>query len=890
MLQGISNVRLVLMPCDVPSCVALKWGALAAEMRYTYNPHVIIGPGCSPSVSTVSRMAVSWNLPHITYVGSDEELGNKKEFALLTRMSYTMNSFARFYIERTFEIEAPHIKSHPVLFNAKAADLRVEILRVISQAGFVSRVFIFAGNADHFRQMAILAKEKSSLTFGEYVLIFFFTYWGDPNAGNYNWERGDDLDQAARKAYEAVMVVRTRRSEDLQFAWFEAEVKRRAMTEYNYMWEKDHEVSSLESVKLFITTVSTMNIGLYDSFTLYALALNETMAAGENPRDGKRVVKRMWNRTLVGIGGPFYINPNGDRVIDFTLLDMDQETGQFKVVAQFEALSSSAVVAISLSSVIVVLAIVGIFIFRRIKAEADIQSNWWRVRSEDIHVTIQTSSVMSSNRRGTIVHVRKLMVKTVPIDRAILLEIKQMREITCPNLTHFFGICPETGKMCVLTEYCARGNLQDILQNDAMKLDWDFKLSLIQDIVEGMTYLHASSIGVHGQLTDSRCMIDGRFVLKITGFGLTYIFSPELLWMAPEHLRLYPASRQRSQAGDVYSFAVILYEMCTRAEPFTEESWYTSVSDTVEMIKNCGIKPCRPILNEHEHIPEVVQLANQCWEELPSDRPTFQNVRKFLKKIRMTRYSKNVLDVLLQRMEQYANNLEGMVEEKTQAFLEEKKRSEELLYKVLPRSVADQLRMGHSVYPEAFECVTIYFSDIVGFTTISADSTPFQVVDLLNDLYTCFDAIIDNYDVYKVETIGDAYMVVSGLPERNGNEHVRQIARMSLDIVHSVRQFVIRHKPEEPLRARIGLHSGPVCAGVVGRKMPRYCLFGDTVNTASRMESNGEALKIHISEATMGLLLPFATFTIEERGIIDVKGKERMRTYWLVDQLNTQGK
>ncbi|XP_052278723.1 atrial natriuretic peptide receptor 1-like [Dreissena polymorpha] len=370
------------------------------------------------------------------------------------------------------------------------------------------------------------------------------------------------------------------------------------------------------------------------------------------------------------------------------------------------------------------------------------------------------------------------------------------------------------------------------------------------------------------------------------------MMSFELLWMAPEHLRLYPASRQRSQAGDVYSFAVILYEMCTRAEPFTEESWYISISDTLDKIKNCGIKPCRPILNEHEHIPEVVKLAKQCWEELPSDRPTFQNVRKILKNIRMTRNngdSKNVLDVLLQRMEQYANNLESMVEEKTQAFLEEKKRSEELLYKVLPRSVADQLRMGHSVNPEAFECVTIYFSDIVGFTTISADSTPFQVVDLLNDLYTCFDAIIENYDVYKVETIGDAYMVVSGLPERNGNEHVRQIARMSLEIVHSVRQFVIRHKPEEPLRARIGLHSGPVCAGVVGRKMPRYCLFGDTVNTASRMESNGKAMKIHISEATMELLLPFATFTIEERGIIEVKGKGRVRTFWLQNELENSG-
>ncbi|XP_052249815.1 atrial natriuretic peptide receptor 1-like [Dreissena polymorpha] len=729
-----------------------------------------------------------------------------------------------------------------------------------------------------------------------YIEVVKYFGWSDIaniyDANDYRSNLFGTSFQAARKAYETVMVARPRRPEDLQFAWFEAEVKRRAMTEYNFMWEKDHEVSP-------------MNIGLYDSFILYALALNETIAAGENPRDGQRVVNRMWNRTLVGIGGPFYINPNGDRVVDFTLLDMVPGTGQFKAdTGSSDTLASER--QYSSKPTRVWLSRRTLRHFLRVKAEADIPSNWWRVRSEDIHVTIQMPSVMSSTRRGTVVHVRKLMVKTVPIDRALLLEIKQMREITCPNLTHFFGVCPETGKMCVLTEFCARGHLQDILQNDAMKLDWDFKLSLIQDIVEGMTYLHASSIGVHGQLTDSRCMIDGRFVLKITGFGLNCLneaemrnarlesdmFSPELLWMAPEHLRLYPASRQRSQAGDVYSFAVILYEMCTRAEPFTEESWYTSIGDTLERIKNCGIKPYRPILNEHEHIPELVQLANQCWEELPSDRPTFQNVRKVLRKIRMTRNngaSKNVLDVLLQRMEQYATNLEGMVEEKTQAFLEEKKRSEELLYKVLPRSVADQLRMGHSVNPEAFECVTIYFSDIVGFTTISANSTPFQVVDLLNDLYTCFDAIIENYDVYKVETIGDAYMVVSGLPERNGNEHVRQIARMSLDILHSVRQFVIRHKPDEQLTARIGLHSGPVCAGVVGRKMPRYCLFGDTVNTASRMESNGKAMTIHISESTMELLLPFGTFTIEERGIIEVKGKGRVRTFWLENESETQG-
>jgi atrial natriuretic peptide receptor A len=120
-----------------------------------------------------------------------------------------------------------------------------------------------------------------------------------------------------------------------------------------------------------------------------------------------------------------------------------------------------------------------------------------------------------------------------------------------------------------------------------------------------------------------------------------------------------------------------------------------------------------------------------------------------------------------------------------------------------------------------YDQVTIYFSDIVGFTSISAESTPMQVVNLLNDLYTCFDKIVGHFDVYKVETIGDAYMVVSGLPVRNGDLHAREIARMALALLAKVRSFKIHHRPDEKLKLRIGIHSGSCCAGVVGLKMPR---------------------------------------------------------------------
>jgi len=281
-----------------------------------------------------------------------------------------------------------------------------------------------------------------------------------------------------------------------------------------------------------------------------------------------------------------------------------------------------------------------------------------------------------------------------------------------------------------------------------------------------------------------------------------------------------------------------------------------------------------------ESSPEFTAIMRQCWAQDPHDRPRFDDVMKTLKKLNGGK-NINIVDNMIHMMEKYTDHLEELVLDRTKKLEEEKAKTDELLYRMLPRTIAEQLKHQGTVAAESFDAVTIFFSDIVGFTKIAAESTPLQVVDLLNDLYTCFDSICDSHRVYKVETIGDAYMVVSGLPEKIGNEHAGEIAKMSLDLLSACTYFQIRHKPDAQLQLRIGIHSGPCVAGVVGKKMPRYCLFGDTVNYASRMESSGLALRIHVSPECRAFLDELGGYNLVERGPVTMKGKGTIVTYFL---------
>ncbi|PWA28659.1 hypothetical protein CCH79_00019832, partial [Gambusia affinis] len=841
-------------------------------------------------------------------------------------------------------------------------------------------------SADVFRKL-LVHFWRADLPHQEYVFLFIDLFADSLRSGSRSpWQRGDEDDAAAKEAFQVVKFLTYQEPQSSAYQQFVSNLKMDARNWFNY---------SMDDSLLDVNGDREMDYALWD---------------WDSNRSAYRVVLtyRSSEQNLTKVPGSARFWLGGTRPLDvpFCGLKSDNPKCLTRTITVHQMASILVCFLITMTTA------VAIFIYRRLRLERELAAQLWRISWEDLHMSSMEKVLRSGSRvtlslrgsnygslmtgdgnlqvfaktgycKGNIVAIKYSNRKRIELNRKVLFELKHMRDVQNEHLTRFIGACIDPPNICIVTEYCPRGSLQDILENDSINLDWMFKYSLINDIVKGMVFLHNSVIVSHGKLKSSNCVVDKRFVLKITDYGLTsfrsdpdcgsdaHAYYAHKLWVAPELLRMESPPPQGTQKGDVYSFGIILQEVALRRGAFYLEGallspkgkpqlylWVRRHPDVPAEIVDrviLGEWPClRPTVDPEDHRespspneskPELGQLMQRCWTEEPTERPDFNHIRLLLRK-HGTESRNNILDNLLSRMEQYANNLEELVEERTQAYHEEKRKAEALLYQILPQwalkyyysqhcssttvstdpvvvvcsSVAEQLKRGETVQAEAFDSVTIYFSDIVGFTALSAESSPMEVVTLLNDLYTCFDAIIDNFDVYKVETIGDAYMVVSGLPVRNGKRHGREIARMALALLAAVRTFRIRHRPERQLELRIGIHSepdpgrtagvshrdqktllfmaqtgsdpplsaGPVCAGVVGLKMPRYCLFGDTVNTSSRMESTGEALKIHVSAATRDVLMEFNCFQLERRGSVDVKGKGTMTTYWLLGESGSQ--
>ena len=208
--------------------------------------------------------------------------------------------------------------------------------------------------------------------------------------------------------------------------------------------------------------------------------------------------------------------------------------------------------------------------------------------------------------------------------------------------------------------------------------------------------------------------------------------------------------------------------------------------------------------------------------------------------------------------------------------LTEREKANRLLLNILPSKIAKTLKTKAGVIADAHAEVTVLFADIVGFTQYSSGVSPKDLVSKLNQIFHCFDELAENYGLEKIKTIGDAYMVVGGLPEHR-DDHTQAVASMALDMMSEIKN--IEASAGISFSLRIGIHSGPVVAGVIGKSKFAYDLWGDSVNVASRMESSGKEGRIQVSEAAYKRLKD--DFTFEKRGAVEIKGKGAMETYFL---------
>uniref|UniRef100_A0A673B4K4 guanylate cyclase n=1 Tax=Sphaeramia orbicularis TaxID=375764 RepID=A0A673B4K4_9TELE len=267
-----------------------------------------------------------------------------------------------------------------------------------------------------------------------------------------------------------------------------------------------------------------------------------------------------------------------------------------------------------------------------------------------------------------------------------------MREMRHENMNLYLGMFLDSGIFALVVEHCPRGSLADLLADGNMRLDWMFKSSLLMDLIKGMKYLHLRGLS-HGRLKSTNCLVDGRFVLKITDYGLPMILHcqnlslledpQELLWTAPELLR--NPIRGGSFSGDVFSFSIIIQEVISRTLPYAmmDMPGHVSPQTILERLKHPP-PLFRPVVSVDEAPSECLTLMNDCWNEDPSKRPSFDDIFKQFRGINRGKRA-NIIDSMLRMLEQYSCNLEDLIRERTDELEVERNKTEKLIGQLLPK-------------------------------------------------------------------------------------------------------------------------------------------------------------------------------------------------------------
>ncbi|XP_055327356.1 atrial natriuretic peptide receptor 1-like [Paramacrobiotus metropolitanus] len=613
--------------------------------------------------------------------------------------------------------------------------------------------------------------------------------------------------------------------------------------------------------------------------------------------------------------------------------------GEYCIDHTYQNMIIEAVVGAFLA--IAAIAVVVVLRLNRQRREAELLSQWWRVDFADLstlpvstvhgatslyasqavfspayqQTTIKETLTAKNNTNSHrlaifnermvwttcfVIPTEKEKQSIIVPNRTFLKFMRKLHTVQHRHINDFVGACLEK-EYNFVEEYRKKGSIYDMNQSSFSKgssgFDWDMKFSFLVDLADALRFLHSSQIKFHGNLKSTKCLLDNYFTLKLSDVGNERMWCylsrraqcPAsvyyTLWTAPEVLR----GGMPSEQSDIYTYGIIAVEIFTQSGPFNTKTLHPAdLESMVEKVKkNTEEFPFRPSLESLQLIPAAESafktFLQGCWAENPDDRFTMRQagtkLDTVMEQLKM-RTKGSLFDRLMRRLNAHARTLEHTVAERTQELIEERNHCDMLLKEMLPKEILKQLRAGQIVHPEHFECATIYFSSIFGFLNFAISSPPMTVIQFLNGVYLEFDVSIDGLEVYKVETISDSYMVCSGLPTRTFNNiHAAHVCEMAL-ILQS--RFAVKFSQTQ-LQLRVGINSGPVVAGVVGLKCPRYCLFGDTINTASRMESNGVPSKNHMSEAAASLAKEYG-FVIEPRGEVFIKGKGNLITYWLISK------
>eukprot|EP00526_Cylindrotheca_closterium_P001767 CAMPEP_0113659478 /NCGR_PEP_ID=MMETSP0017_2-20120614/32381_1 /TAXON_ID=2856 /ORGANISM="Cylindrotheca closterium" /LENGTH=1078 /DNA_ID=CAMNT_0000574035 /DNA_START=785 /DNA_END=4021 /DNA_ORIENTATION=- /assembly_acc=CAM_ASM_000147 len=447
-------------------------------------------------------------------------------------------------------------------------------------------------------------------------------------------------------------------------------------------------------------------------------------------------------------------------------------------------------------------------------------------------------------------------------------EMKTLTHLRHPNIITIMGAVIEKGSVPqLIMEFMEHGSLAEVLQNPTIALESELILRILQDIAQGVRFLHSCDPQViHGDLKSGNVLIDSTFRAKLSDFGFSgrkpSNASGTPLWMAPE---LLTGKSLNTTKSDMYAVGIIISEVVSREEPYHDET-----ENTAELLHKIADRKEHKRPRLHINCPvKLRKLIQFLWHHDPDQRPTASALDNRLKEL-----DAHVLDKC-----SFSANLlrrsNKMIDPNDEV---------DFLYQAFPRHVADVLRVGGKVEPESHNCVTILFSDIVGFTTIASKVEPIKVSQLLDRLYLKFDKLTQKHDLFKIETIGDAYMCAGNLAKDQSSDHVKRVALFANDAIQAASETLIDE--EDPsmgyVHIRAGFHSGPVVSSVVGSLNPRYGLFGDTVNVASRMESNSDGGKVLCTkESAMLLVSQGSDVLVRLRGETPIKGRGKMTTYWV---------